>query len=250
MNNYFIQLFHIIPRTWFTNPGFIVRKLTNPKTLQPKINTLEIKFTIEEVMKIKQFFCNFIFLYFFFYILFTGNFFKGIFLDLSLCMAISITPEICFNRYIKRRKSILQKQLPDFIDALTIAIESGMNFVNAFTYLSKKQKGLLGKEAQKTNREIEFGIPIEEAMQNMSQRINIEEFSKFVTSIKQAKKLGVSIAETLRIQSNLIRTRRRQKAEELSRTASVKISIPLVFCIFPALLIVYLGPGLLRLIEN
>ena len=249
MNNFCAQALHYIPRTWFTGPGWMVKKLTKKDELKQYLYTLNIDFTVEEIMRLKQFFCNIIFITFFIYILISGNFLKGLFWDFTLSATLCYIPEIYFQKSIRHRKKILERQLPDFIDALTMAIESGLNFSNAFEYISSKSKGILGQEARFTQKEIRFGIPLTEAMINMSERINIEEFTKFTSAIQQAKKLGVSIAQTLKIQSNLIRTRRKQKAEELSRTASVKISLPLVFCIFPALLIVYLGPGLLRLLN-
>ncbi len=248
MNNFCAQTLHLLPHAWFTSPGWLVRKFTKREELEKYLTLLNIDFTPEEVMRIKQFFCNIIFLIFFIYILTTGNFLKGLFWDITLCIAVCYIPKAYFQKIIRHRKKLLRRSLPDFIDALTMAIESGLNFSNAFEYISHKSKGLLGEEARLTQREIAFGLPLEEAIENMAGRIDIEEFTKFTSAIKQAKKLGVSIAQTLRIQSNLIRTRRRQRAQELSRTASVKISLPLVFCIFPALLIVYLGPGLLRLL--
>jgi|GEM_PF-3656952 len=250
MNNFCAQAFRFFSRTWFSTPGWIVRKFSNQRELTQHLSILNIDFSTDEIMRITQFFCNIIFLIFFIYILITGNLIKGLFWDFTLCIAACMIPKIYLQKHIRRRKKAIQKQLPDFIDSLTMAIESGLNFSNAFSYISTKSKGILGTEARLTQKEIAFGIPLYKAINHMTERVDIEEFTKFTSAIRQAKKLGVSIAETLKIQSNLIRTRRRQKAEELSRTASVKISLPLVFCIFPALLIMYLGPGVLQLIGS
>ena len=98
--------------------------------------------------------------------------------------------------------------------------------------------------------ELNWGRSLEAVFTDLSLEIKDEDFQHFLKSVIRAKKLGVSLSETLIIQAELLRTRRRQKAEELSRTASVKISVPLVLFIFPALLIIYIGPGILQLLER
>lgn len=238
-----------IPKMPLTSPGWFVKKLTKREKLQKQLEILDnIELTDEEIMRIKQFFCHLSFILFFSYILLTGLFLKGLLLNFAMDAVICLAPEVLFERIIRLKRQRMEKRLPDFIDALTMAIDSGMNFINAFEYVSERTKGELGQEAIRSNKEISFGIDQDTAIDNMAFRLGAEDFFKFAGAIKQAKRLGVSIAETLKIQSNLIRTRRRQKAEELSRTAAVKISIPLVFCIFPALLIIYLAPGILRLV--
>lgn len=240
---------HRISKMPFTSPGWFVKKLTKREKLQKQLEILDsIELTDEEIMRIKQFFCNLSFIFFFSYILLTGLFLKGVLLNFIMDAIICLSPETLFERTLRMKREKMELQIPDFIDALTMAIESGMNFINAFEYVSERTKGELGEEALRTRKEIAFGLGQDEALERMAFRLGVEDFSKFVSATKQAKRLGVSIAETIKIQSNLIKTRRRQKAEELSRTASVKISIPLVFCIFPALLIIYLVPGILRLV--
>ncbi|MDP4008605.1 MAG: type II secretion system F family protein [Candidatus Peregrinibacteria bacterium] len=248
MDQSLIKFIYKIPKLPFTQPGWFVKKFTNKEKLNKQLHLLDdIQLSDLEIMRIKQFLCNFTFIFFFIYILVTGLFLKGIFLNLAMDLTICFLPETIFTRILRLKNRKIKKQLPDFIDALTMAIESGLNFNNAFDYVSSKTKGELGEETSKTKGEISFGVSQEEALQNMADRISIDDFTKFVSAIKQAKQLGVSIAETLKIQSDLIRTRRKQRAQELSQTAAVKISIPLVFCIFPALLIIYLMPGILRL---
>ncbi len=249
MSKTLTKILYRIPKMRFTSPGWFVRKLTKRDKLQKQLEILDhIELKDEEIMRIKQFLCHLSFLFFLTYILLTGLFLKGLLLNFALDAIICLAPETIFERIIRIKREKMELQISDFIDALTMAIESGMNFINAFEYVSERTKGELGKEVARTKKEITFGISQEEALDNMAFRLGIEDFSKFVSAIKQAKRLGVSIAQTLKIQSNLIKTRRRQKAEEISRTASVKISIPLVFFIFPALLIVYLVPGILRIV--
>lgn len=249
MNDSVTKILYRIPKMRFISPGWFVKKLTKREKLQKQLEILDnIELTDEEIMRIKQFFCHLSFIFFFSYILLTGLFLKGLLLNFAMDAIICLAPETLFEHIIRMRRQKMETQIPDFMDALTMAIESGMNFINAFEYVSGRTKMELGEEAMRTKKEILFGIDQDTALGNMAFRLGIEDFFKFIGSIKQAKRLGVSIAETLKIQSDLIKTRRRQKAEELSRTASVKISLPLVFCIFPALLIVYLVPGILRLI--
>lgn len=244
-----IKILYRIPKLRFLSPGWFVTKLTKREKLQKQLEILDnIELTDEEIMRIKQFFCHLSFIFFFSYILLTGLFLKGILLNFAMDAVICLAPEVIFERIIRLKRQRMEVRIPDFMDSLTMAIESGMNFINAFEYVSDRTKMELGEEALRTKKAIAFGIDQDTALDTMASRLGAEDFFKFIGSIKQAKRLGVSIAETLKIQSDLIKTRRRQKAEELSRSASVKMSIPLVFCIFPALLIVYLVPGILRLV--
>jgi tight adherence protein C len=97
---------------------------------------------------------------------------------------------------------------------------------------------------------MELGQSLEQALNSFSARFESQEINNFVLAVRQAKTLGVSVAETLKIQSDSLRTRRRQRAEEKARLASVKIALPLVLLIFPALLIIYLVPAFLQFTGN
>ncbi len=122
-----------------------------------------------------------------------------------------------------------------------------MNIQQALECLVEK-KSLLTNTIRKRLEELNFGRSLEEVFSDLEQEINNEEFQHFLRSLRQSQKLGVSLAYTLEIQSRLIRTKRKQCAEEISRTAAVKISLPLVLFIFPALLIIYIGPGIMNVL--
>jgi tight adherence protein C len=125
-------------------------------------------------------------------------------------------------------------------------MQTGMNLEKSLQYFSKKFSGDFSDEIKKVILDLNYGQSLKTALDKANTRLGFSGFWEFYQSIVQAQKLGTSIAETLMIQAEMIRTQTRQKAEEISRKASVKIAIPLVFCIFPALLVIYLAPAILR----
>lgn len=200
------------------------------------------------LLRCKQTLCNLSAIYVCIYMLMTGNFFKGIALEIILCTILCSLPDVTLNRIWNEKKKLFESELPGFIDLMKLAIDSGMNFQNAFTHVVEHSNMELTKLARKTLTSISYGQYENAALNKLEADLDIPSFTQFTNSIIRGKTLGVSLSKTLNIQSELIKTRRRQRAQELSRTASVKISIPLVFFIFPSLLIIYLGPGILRML--
>ncbi len=149
----------------------------------------------------------------------------------------------------KRQKEIL-KSLPDALDLLTICVEAGLSFDAAMAKVVEKWDNELSRAFARVLQEIQLGKLRREALRNMADTMDIRDVSNFVAALIQADQLGVSIAKVLRIQSDQMRVRRRQRAEELARQAPIKMIIPIVFLIFPAMFIILLGPGVLIVLRS
>jgi tight adherence protein C len=158
-----------------------------------------------------------------------------------------VLPQFVLSRRVKNRQSDILINLPYSIDLLTISVEAGMGFDAAVGYTMRKIKGPLAEEFAKTLNEIRLGKPRLEALEDLGNRTGVEDLKTFVTAVVHASRLGSSITNTLRIQADSIRVRRRQRAQEQAMKAPVKMVFPLVFFIFPALFVVILGPALISI---
>ncbi|NWJ94272.1 MAG: type II secretion system F family protein [Chloroflexi bacterium] len=144
---------------------------------------------------------------------------------------------------MKARRKLIQRALPDAIDLLTISVEAGLGFDQALQRVTEKWETELGKEFKRVLSESRVGKPKREALREMSNRCDVQDLNIFVASIIQAEQLGVSIGKVLSIQSDQMRVRRRQLAEEMAHKAPIKMIFPMVFLIFPSVYIVILGPA-------
>lgn len=151
---------------------------------------------------------------------------------------------------IRRRQHEIIRSLPDALDLLTICVEAGLSFDAAMAKVVEKWDNELSRSFARVLQEIQLGKLRREALRDMADTMDIQDVSNFVAAIVQADQLGVSIAKVLRIQSDQMRVRRRQRAEELARQAPIKMIIPIVFLIFPALFIILLGPGVLTIMNS
>jgi tight adherence protein C len=149
----------------------------------------------------------------------------------------------------QRRQKEIVRALPDVMDLLTICVEAGLGFDAAMDRVVEKWDNELVLGFQRVLQQIRLGKTRRESLRDMADSMDVPDVSTFVAAVIQAEELGVSIAKILRIQSDQMRVRRRQRAEEEARKAPVKISLPTVLLILPALLIVILGPAILMLIE-
>lgn len=160
-----------------------------------------------------------------------------------------VIPSFWLGQRIKARKKEILKTLPDAMDLITVSVEAGLGFDLAIAKVVEKWDNELAKEFARFLGEVRVGRARHEALRSMATRIDLPEFTGFIASIIQAEELGASIAKVMRIQSNQMRIRRRQRAEELARQAPVKMIAVLIFFVFPTLFIVLLGPGLV-IIKN
>jgi len=159
-------------------------------------------------------------------------------------------PQLLLQSKINTRQEDIRKSMPDALDLLTICVQAGLGFDAAMSRVAEKWEDALADEFQRTLREIQLGNVRRIALRNMADRIGIAEVTSFVAAIIQSEQLGVSMAKVLRIQSDQMRTRRRQRAEEKAQQAPVKMLIPMALLIFPSLLIILLGPAGLQLKDS
>ncbi len=154
-----------------------------------------------------------------------------------------VFPQFVLSKRATTRQQVILLSLPYAIDILSISVEAGMGFDAAVGYTMRKIKGPLSEEFAKTLNEIRLGKPRLEALEDMGDRTGVDELKTFITAVVHASRLGGSITNTLRIQADSMRVRRRQRAQEQAMKAPVKIVFPLVLFIFPALFVVILGPA-------
>jgi tight adherence protein C len=178
-----------------------------------------------------------------------ANFSMGIMLGPALGVFGFLLPGIWVDRKIKSRKKEITKALPDAIDLLTISVESGLGFDSALMRVADKWDNALTHEFARVLSEMRIGKTKREALREMSLRVDEDGLVAFVSAVIQADQLGVAITQVLRIQSEAMRTRRRQKAEELAQKAPLKMLFPMAFLIFPSLYVIILGPAIPRMIE-
>ena len=159
-------------------------------------------------------------------------------------------PQLLLQSKINTRQNEIRKSMPDALDLLTICVQAGLGFDMAMQRVAEKWEDALADEFSRALREISLGNVRRVALRNMSDRIGISEMTSFVAAIIQSEQLGVSMAKVLRIQSDQMRTRRRQIAEEKAQQAPVKMLFPMALLIFPSLLIILLGPAGLQLKDS
>ena len=162
-------------------------------------------------------------------------------------MLLIMGPDAQLNRAVEDRQKEILRGLPDIIDLLVISVEAGLGFEQALQRVIVSVEGPLPDEFSRMLGEVRAGSTRAEAMRAMDARIEVPEVRSFVLAILQADAFGVSIGRVLRGQAEEMRIKRRQIAEEKAQKAPVKMLIPMVFCIFPALFTIVLGPAVIRI---
>ncbi len=159
-------------------------------------------------------------------------------------------PELWLRGRITRRQKEIRKALPDALDLLTICVEAGLGFDAAMNRVQEKWDNELALIFARVLREMQLGKLRRDALRDMASRVGIPELTSFVAAVIQSEQLGVSMANVLRIQSDAMRTKRRQLAEEEAQKAPIKMLFPMAFLIFPSLMIILLGPAALLLMTS
>jgi tight adherence protein C len=159
-------------------------------------------------------------------------------------------PDAVVNRRMQDRQKLIRNTLPDILDLLTISVEAGLGFEQALDRTVTSVPGPLSDEFQRMLGEVRAGATRANAMRALDERTDVMEVRSFVLSILQADTFGVSIGRVLRVQADEMRIKRRQLAQEEAQKAPVKMLIPMVFCIFPALFVVVIGPAALNIADT
>jgi tight adherence protein C len=156
-------------------------------------------------------------------------------------------------RKIRLRKKAIQKALPDALDMLVICVEAGLGLNQALHRVSDEvetMSPILAEELHIVNLEMRAGTPREDALRNLGRRTGAPDLQALATMLIQTDRFGTSVAQALRVHSDTLRVKRRQRAEEAAAKTTIKLVPPLVFFIFPAIFVVVLGPAMLHLINE
>ncbi|MBS1809630.1 MAG: type II secretion system F family protein [Acidobacteria bacterium] len=190
-----------------------------------------------------------------FFLLIAINFPRGPqFVALVLLGAIFglFIPSFTLSRLMAKRQQKISRALPDAIDLMVVCVEAGLGLNAALQRVGRELElvePILSAELAITNREIRAGKPRDEALRNLGDRTGVDDIKSLVAMLIQSDRFGTSIASSLRVFADSMRTKRRQRAEEMVSKASIKLIFPLLLFIFPALLIVLLGPALIMLYQ-
>ncbi|CAN5849864.1 type II secretion system F family protein [soil metagenome] len=158
-------------------------------------------------------------------------------------------PDAWLSRKVDERRVAMQKALPDVLDLLVISVEAGLGFDAARARVVGTVPGPLSEEFFRMLQETRVGVSRRDAMRHLMDRTDLDELRSFILAMLQAEAFGVAIARVLRVQAEEMRVKRRQRAQEKAFGAPVKLVFPLVFCIFPSLFIILLGPAAIQISE-
>ncbi len=161
-----------------------------------------------------------------------------------------VLPDSVLNRTVDGRQKEVLKTLSDTLDLLTISVEAGLSLNAAVAQVVQNVPGVLSAEFARMLQEIQLGVPRSEAFRHLADRTDVEELNGFALAMIQADVFGVSIASVLRTQAQQLRIKRRQAAEAKAQQTPVKIVFPLVLCILPALFVVIIGPGAIKIVTQ
>lgn len=182
-----------------------------------------------------------------------GDMPRGASLMLLLLVLASIGyygPNVVLNHLVMVRQREIFEAFPDALDLMTVCMEAGLGTEAAMMRVAddlQLKSPALADELRLVNLELRAGADRERALRNLAIRTGVEEVDGFVTMISQAERFGTSIATSLRIHAEMLRTRRRQRAEEAAAKIALKLLFPLIFCIFPSLMVVLMGPAMIQI---
>lgn len=173
---------------------------------------------------------------------------------LVLCLGVGavfgfLLPDLLLQNAGQKRQTLIRKALPDALDMLTVCVEAGLGFDAALAQVARNTRGPLAQECARVLQEMQIGKSRNQALRALTDRTTVPELRAFVSALVQAGELGVPIAQVLREQAREMRVRRRQRAEEQAQKVPVKILFPLIFCLFPAMFVVIIGPGAISIMK-
>jgi len=180
----------------------------------------------------------------------TGPSMGTLFLALLITGFFYFAPDLYLYSKATSRQEVIERELADTLDQITISVEAGLAFEPAIARAARGRKGPLGEEFSRMLQDIQLGVPRSAALKNLVERTDVHDLRTFVHAVTQSERYGVPIARILRVQSAELREKRRQKAEERAMKIPVKIVMPLILCILPALFIVLMGPAAIRISQT
>lgn len=184
--------------------------------------------------------------------------FPGLALQWTACGTIFMAlmgcylPDMWLRNRTGKRKTQMMHELPDALDLLVVCVESGMGMDQALTRVSEEltlSAPLFCEELRTVTLELRAGKRRQDALRSLANRVGLDDLSSLVTLLIQADVFGISVARTLRVYSDTLRTKRYQRAEEQASKLPVKLLIPLICCILPALFVVIMGPAGIKLVD-
>jgi tight adherence protein C len=158
-----------------------------------------------------------------------------------------IAPDSIVNGRVEDRQREILRTLSDTLDLLTISVEAGLSLNASISQVVQNVPGVLSQEFARMLQEIQLGVPRSDAFRHLAERTDVDELNAFALAMIQADVFGVSIAGVLRTQAEQLRIKRRQRAEAKAQQIPVKIVFPLILCVLPALFVVIVGPGAIRI---
>lgn len=162
----------------------------------------------------------------------------------------ALGPEAILTRRVDERKAAMERDLPDVIDLLVISVEAGLGFEGALGRVVQNVPGELSDEFSRMLQETRVGVSRNAALRSLADRTDVDDLNTFIMALTQADAFGVSISRMLRVQADEMRVRRRLRAQERAFAAPVKMTFPLVLCIFPGIFTVLLGPAAIQISDT
>ncbi len=177
--------------------------------------------------------------------------------SLAICLLLAgcgfFLPNLALLQMVQKRQQRILRALPDALDLMLVCVEAGLGLNMTLKRVGDEIRPMckdLSDEFYLTNLEFQAGMPKEECLKNMGLRTGVGELQALITILIQTNRLGTSLARTLRVHTDAMRTKRRQVAEEKAAKLAVKLVFPLIFCIFPAMFVVLIGPAAIRIAKN
>jgi tight adherence protein C len=176
----------------------------------------------------------------------------NVFLALGVAAVGYLLPTMALGRLAKKRQHRIRLSLADVLDLLVVSVEAGLGLDQALQRVGEELATThkdLSDELRLINLELRAGKARSEALRNLADRTGVDDLSSLAAMLIQTDKFGTSVAQSLRVHSDTLRTKRRQRAEEAAAKTGVKMVFPLVFCIFPAIWVVTIGPAAIRFVQ-
>jgi tight adherence protein C len=176
----------------------------------------------------------------------------NLFLALGTAALGYLLPSMVLGRMAKKRQHRIRLSLADVLDLLVVSVEAGLGLDQALQRVGEELATThkdLSDELRLVNLEMRAGKARQEALRNLADRTGVDDLSSLAAMLIQTDKFGTSVAQSLRVHSDTLRTKRRQRAEEAAAKTGVKMVFPLVFCIFPAIFVVTIGPAAIRFVQ-